>query len=204
MKITVADKELIKAAIFKAESQTSGEIVPVILKESDFYLVSHFRWALLLSVIFPLYCYFFCSFEDISNILLAQGIGLVLGYLIAFIPFLKRLFITQREMVEETHQRSLQIFHENKVSMTKDRTGIIIFISLLERRVDVLADAGINERVEKEYWHNLVNNLLKKIKKKQVIEGMIEAIEHCGDSLKGSFPIQADDINEISNELITD
>ena len=58
MKINEQEKTLIEEAINKAESKTSGEIVPVILAQSDFYPAAHFRLALLCGILFSLICYF--------------------------------------------------------------------------------------------------------------------------------------------------
>jgi len=204
MKINEREKELIKEAIKKAESNTSGEIVPVILDQSDFYPAAHFRLSLLFGIIFALICYYTYDFDDPIILIWIQVPGMILGYLLAFIPFLKRQLISNAEMQEEVYQRALQVFYENKVSMTKDRTGIMIFISLLERRVEVLADCGINEKVEKDYWNNLVNWLIKKIKEGNKIEGLVSAIDTCGKSLMEFFPIKEDDTNEVSDELITE
>jgi len=204
MKITDHDKEVIASVIKHAESKTSGEIVPVILDQSDFYPAAHFRLALVFGIISALICYYTYYFEDPIILIWVQLPGMILGYLLAYIPFLKRLFTTQREMSEEVHQRALEIFYNNKVSITKDRTGIMIFISLLERKVEVLADCGINEKVEPEYWNNLVSALLKKTKEGKIVEGLNCSITECAKSLEIFFPIQDDDENEISNELITE
>ena len=107
-------------------------------------------------------------------------------------------------MAEEVFQRALETFYKHNVSMTKDRTGIMIFISLLERKVEVLADCGINEKVENNYWNQIVTNLVSKIKEGSIAIGLCEAILDCGKSLESSFPIKDNDVNEISNDLITD
>jgi putative membrane protein len=88
--------------------------------------------------------------------------------------------------------------------MTKDRTGIMIYISLLERKVEVLADAGINEQVDADYWDKLVATLLIQISEGKIVDGLVHAISECGKSLEKSFPIQSDDLNEITDDLITD
>ena len=204
MKISDNDKEVIKQAIKEVELKTSGEIVPVILKQSDFYPAAHFRLALIMGILFSIICYYGYDFDDPITLIWIQIPGMVLGYLLAYIPLFKRFFTTSNEIEEEVYQRSLEVFYENKISMTKDRTGIMIFISLLERKVKVLADCGINEKVSKDYWNDLVKNLLSDIKQKNMINGVVKSIQTCGEQLEISFPIKDDDTNEITDELITD
>ncbi len=204
MKINDKDRALINEAIKKAEANTSGEIVPVILQQSDFYPAAHFRLALVVGILFAILCYYNYNFNDPIVLIWSQLPGMVLGFVLAYIPMLKRLFTTKFEMQEEVYQRAIQLFYENKISMTRDRTGILIFISLLERKVEMLADCGINEKVEKDYWEKLVSALVIKIKEGKSTEGIITAINSCGENLANSFPIKADDTNELPDELITD
>jgi putative membrane protein len=204
MIITDKDKEEIKRAIKDVEQRTSGEVVPVILSKSDFYPAAHFRLALIVGYLASIICYYTYDFDDPITLIWIQVPGMVLGYLLAYIPFFKRAFTSSKEIQEEVRQRSLEVFYENKVSMTRDRTGIMIFISLLERKVEVLADCGINEKVSKDYWNHLVDSLSMQIAKKNMIGGVITSIQTCGEALSESFPIKEDDTNEISDELITD
>ncbi len=204
MKITDNDKKLIEDTIKAAESKTSGEIVPVIIKQSDFYPAAHFRLALIFGVLFSIICYYTYDFLDPIILIWIQIPGMILGYLLGYIPFVKRLFITKSKLEEEVHQRAIEIYYDNKVSVTKDRTGIMIFVSLLERKVKVLADCGINEKVEKDFWDTLVQDLVSQIAKNNLTAGLMAAIETCGNKLKKSFPIQKSDINEVSDKLITD
>lgn len=204
MKISKNDREKISEAIRLAEGHTSGEIVPVILSQSDFYPAAHFRLAIILSVSFSLITYYAYDFLDPFILIWMQIPGLILGYLLGFIPSVKALFTTKNEMEEEVHQKAIEVFYHNKVSKTKDRTGIMIFVSLLEHRVEVIGDIGINAVVPANFWEDLVKDLTQSIGKGHITEGIIAAIETCGNSLKGSFPIQKDNTNEVPNNLITD
>jgi putative membrane protein len=204
MKITDQDKIMIKEAVEKAESRTSGEILPVILKQSDFYPAAHFRLAIVMGILFSIIAYNTYDFDDPITLLWVQLPGMITGYALAFIPFFKRLFTTKNEMNEESHQRAIEVYFENKVSMTKDRTGIMIFVSLLEHKVEVLADCGINSKVDKDYWNVLVADLASNIGLGNKTKGMIKAIETCGKSLEKEFPIRSDDTNEVSDNLIVE
>ena len=112
MQITDKDKEIIKNAIKEVELTTSGEIVPVILKQSDFYPAAHFRLALIMGILFSIVCYYSYDFDDPIALIWIQIPGMLLGYLLAYIPFVKRIFTTSREMQEEVYQRSLEVFYE--------------------------------------------------------------------------------------------
>jgi putative membrane protein len=202
MKISENEKQLVKKAIEKAEGNTSGEILPVILKSSDMYPAAHFRGALLLSAISSFLTYLFIDFDDPIVLIWAQIVGLLVGYLLAFIPAIKRILITQREVDEEVYQKALEVFFEHNVSQTVDRTGILILVSTLEHKIEVLADCGINSKVDENYWNDIVKKLIIDIKNKQFIPGICKAIEDCGKKLEENFPRKENDTNEIKDELI--
>jgi putative membrane protein len=203
-KISDESRKKIELAVEQAEATTSGEIVPVILKQSDLYPAGHFRLALVIGVIFSLIYYYGFEFEDSLGLIWVQLPGMLLGYLLAYLPFVKRLVTTSSELQEESYQRAVQVFHEHQVSMTRDRTGIMIFISLLERRVLVMADAGINQSVAPDYWDQIVKRMVDQIKQGDEVGAMVEAIGECGKSLSSSFPRKPDDTNEVKDQLITD
>ncbi len=204
MKITSKDKELIKNVIREAELKTSGEIVPVLLSKSDFYPAAHFRLALFFGLLFAVLTYNFFDFDDPIVIVWAQIPGMIFGYLLAYIPLCKRFASTTSEMEEEVYQRALEVFHQSHVSQTKDRTGIMIYISLLEKRVEIMADNGISSKLPEDYWQEVVSDLILNIRLGQTVKGMAKSISECGNKLIEFFPIQSDDQNEICDELITD
>ncbi len=204
MKINENDLSRIATAVKVAEQNTSGEIVPVILKQSDLYPAAHFRLSLVVGITFAIGCYYGYEFEDPITLLWFQLPGMLIGYLLAYIPQIKRAFSTGQELSEESYQRAVQVFHEHNVSMTRDRTGIMIFITLLERKVYIMADAGINQQVADDYWDQMVATLVESIKNGRAVEGLEEAIKECGNSLSSAFPRQSDDQNEISDDLVTE
>ena len=204
MKITKNDLQQINQVIKKAESKTSGEIVPVILARSDDYLYTHYLSALLTTFI--------------STLLVINGalpklplsptifitIMALIGYTLPTLPLIKRLLLSKKEIEEEVNQKALQTFFANNLHQTKDATGILIFISILERRVQILGDHGINKKVDQNFWDDEVNKLSQSIKNNQVVDGLCQVISILGEKLSESFPIQTDDTNELKNDLVTD
>lgn len=206
MKLTKEEKNKIEEAVKLAESKTSGEIVPVLLKKSDLYPAAHFRSAILFSFILNMCIYYLPIqfLDDPIMFLWGQIIGLLVGYFVGYFSRVKRFLSTRREIREEVHQRAIEAFFDNNLHTTRDRTGILIMVSMLERRAEILADSGIDSLVEKETWGKLLGDLILDIKKNDVVDGFCRAISNCGDILSEKFPIKDDDTNELSNQLITD
>ena len=89
---------------------------------------------------------------------------------------------------EEVHQRALQAFFSHNIHATKERTGILIMVSLLEHRVEILADTGINAKVSKDTWQEVLTGMVSKIKSNELTDGICIAVQECGEILAKDFP----------------
>jgi len=127
---------------------------------------------------------------------------LLFYWLIRQIPGLKRLLIHPEEMGVEVHEKALVSFLEHGLHETRDRTGILILISLFERRVQVLADSGINAKVAEQTWDEIVSLITTGLKKGDACAALCQAISRCGELLQDHFPVRADDTNELPNLII--
>ena len=91
---------------------------------------------------------------------------------------------------------------EEEVFNTRDRTGILIFISLLEHRIEVVGDAGINAAVEPEEWAEVVDRIRDGFRSGRRVEGLVAAVDLCGRLLeKRGVELRADDVNELPDRL---
>lgn len=84
---------------------------------------------------------------------------------------------------------------------TRDKTGILIYVNLLLRKFYVLADSGINEKVEQMIWDNIRNEIQNEFKLGHYTEGLIYGINEVGKVLSEHFPIKPDDVNELTNKV---
>lgn len=217
-KIKLNEKDLarIDSAVKEAESKTSGEIRTALIKESYDYASSELLFSLIGGFIYFMVMLFFVDnvntwlsgvFWDynINYLILFYGVSTfsVIGllYIISNWSFVDRLIVPRSKMQEKVHHRALRHFVESGVSQTRDRTGILIFISLLERRVEILADRGISEYISNERWNELVEHIIEGIRSGKVVDNLIDTINQCGDILKEHFPIKEDDENELSDQL---
>ena len=124
--------------------------------------------------------------------------------LLRAIPALKRLFISQAEMTEEVGEAALTAFFRHRLAETRDRTGILLFVSVYERRAVVLADKGINLKVAPETWRQVVDLVLQGIREGRAAEGLCEAITRCGELVTAQFPVRAGDKDELRNLIVED
>jgi putative membrane protein len=86
------------------------------------------------------------------------------------------------------------------VTETRERSGVLLFLSEAERRVELLADRGIHERVGTEDWQALVNAVVESIRTGHAGDGIASAVDAIGARLAQHFPPSPDDINELPDE----
>lgn len=208
MLFTDAEKENIRQAVAAAEGRTAGEIVPYIIEQSSRYDVAVWRGAsfaavlamALAVIVMQVYqgwglSWLYASGGMVALSLIAGTMGALAA---ANIPPLKRVLAGTALIDRRVHERAMKAFVEEEVFFTKDRTGILLFISLLEHRIEVLGDTGINQKVKPEEWVDVVLRIRKGIRQGHLAEGLVEAIGMCGELLeRGGVAIRPDDVNEL-------
>lgn len=202
-RIFTPEKEArVEEAVARAESRTSGEIVPMVVDRSDAYLHVDFIGALIVQFAAFLAAVWLLPVYDYLSLLAFQVLGLLAGFfLFRYVSPLKRICLSPKVAEEEVFERALRAFREMAVSRTVERTGILILVSLLEHRVQVLADSGINARVKPGTWDEVVEIVLAGIRSGDLCRGLCDAIDRCGEILAVEFPVQPDDVNELHDGL---
>ncbi len=201
-------KNKIKEAVRNAETQSGGEIVTYIAEQSDNY--SNIYWAagffstFLGSSIF-IFLYRFFNVE-ISQGLLFLGAIFLLPLLIVSLLYLfkplRSLLIEEYQKKYYVNLRAKEAFLNQEVFNTVDRTGVLIYISLFEKRVVVLGDTGINKKVSKDKWNNVIKTIVKGIKNDSLIDGIVSGVLLCGTILKeNKVKRRVKDINELDDNI---
>jgi putative membrane protein len=211
-RFSVADLARIKQAVKAAESKISGEIVPVFVERSGTYSVAAFRGAILAGalaflaiILFDRYVPALAVFDPMFIFLIVVGVSVGAFLLVRLVPGLLRLLIRQDEMDQATRHRAEVSFLREEVFNTRQRTGIMIFISFFEHEVIVMADTGISKLVEQKVWDEVVLKIIEQVKKRNMVAGIEAAIQRCGELLlEKGFVITPDDVNELSDDLRTE
>jgi putative membrane protein len=208
-KFSESDLNRIKAAVQEAESKISGEIVPVIVGKSDVYAIAHYKASFILAaiafaliILFDRYAPALSVYDPLLIFLIVLASGFLGAFTARYSAWIKRKLLTQQHMDQATRQRAENAFLEEEVFNTRHRTGIMIFISFFEHEVIVLADSGISKVVEQKEWDKIVSVLTENIRKDKIVEGLEIALKRCGEILlEKGFPIEADDKNELRDDL---
>ena len=102
---------------------------------------------------------------------------------------------------EEPVTKAIQVFEKLKMHETELRNGVLIYLSVKDKKLAIVGDQGIDAAVKDDFWDQIKNNLLENFKKGLYAEGLVEGIHASGEQLKAHFPHQEDDVNELSNEI---
>ncbi len=200
---TAEEKLRIEAAVKHAESRTSGEIVPMVIDESYDYPRAEILGAGLFSLAAATSLSWAFLDESLWHFLWLFALCYFpFKLLIRSLPALKRRLIHPDEISAEVKEQAIIAFLENGLHHTRDETGILILLSLFERRVYVLADRGINDVVPTDTWDGIVNTITSGIHRDETCTALCNAIENCGQLLETNFPVKSDDTDELPNLII--
>jgi putative membrane protein len=201
---TEEEKKRIEAAVCLAEKTTSGEIVPMLVDESYDYPRAEILGAGLFSLAGAVSVSWAFFGESLWHFLWLFALGYFpFKRLIRRLPAFRRRLIHPAEICAEVEEKAIVAFLEHGLHHTRDETGILILISLFERRVHVLADRGINNVVPVNTWDGIVEMITNGMHRGDTCEALCAAIESCGRLLAEHFPVKVDDTNELSNNLTT-
>jgi putative membrane protein len=198
------DRRRIDAAVREAESGTSGEVVVVIVEASDEYAEASWRAAFALASLVLMADLGYRHFATFWLAWNADGVGLALlmagalGYLAGLWPPLRRVLAGRERLSRGVRRAAEAAFARERVFETRDRTGILIFLSLLERQVVVLPDKGIAAKAPEAAWAGVVREVVLGMKADRPAEALAAAVKSCGEILRAAgFTARPDDTNEI-------
>jgi putative membrane protein len=208
------DRQRITRCVQEVEKNTSGEIVPFVKSASYQYPAASLRAALAVSALVAAAAtaadYLFMPWGTLSllNLWVFPSVFaacfLVVYVLTIVAPILKRPFISRAELSEEVEEAAVTAFYRHRLAETRDRTGILLYVSVFERRVVVLADKGINDKVDQETWQQVVDIVLGGIREGRPADALCEAVTRCGELIAAQFPLRAGDKDELRNLIVED
>ncbi len=199
MSITLEFQKKIEAKIIEIEKICSIEFVPVIASRSSTY--HFFRTSLVVSFAFLLFVILtFKEIEPIWALVWSVGIAGFLASLLT-VPSVLRWALPPHLKKAEVMEAAHRFFLEHEVFSTEHRSGIMIFISELERSVFILADRGISLKIPPQEWVELGSKLASDFQSSNPGLSFLGALEHLAVRLAPEFPPYEDDRDELGNQV---
>jgi len=185
------ERARVRAAVDKAESGLAAEIVPCVYAQSSPYPETTWAGAAaaaalacgalyLTDVVHPLW-------TPLTTLILlvpaAAFVGAALG---RWCGPVKRFLLGAHRMDDATSRRAKEVFYDRGIGRTKARDGVLIFATLLERRVVVLADEGVRAKVKPEAWAPAIAAMTAAAAEGRVADGLVAAVEKAAEALRAA------------------
>ena len=220
LKLEATTFDTIKTAVATADTKTTGEIALALTAESARYSVYELMAALCVGVFaFAVLLPFSGMIQQFLDKLMwgaavwhlpaffgisCFGITAILFW-VANVPAVDRLIIPQTVRRRTVYNRALRHFVESGVYATENRSGILIFVSYMEREVRILADTGISAKIDPALWNLIAVDLAEGLGTTDATGAFVRAVERCGQLLEEHFPAPAnaeDNPNELPDGLV--
>ncbi|WP_133254937.1 TPM domain-containing protein [Phenylobacterium hankyongense] len=225
--LSPSDLAAIETAVREAETRTTGEIYCVVAEESSDYGETPLAWAAGVSLLAPALLLLggvHVSAPDLFGGWTAAQVGqaaeraarqaligaivlqaalFVVTLLVVALPPVRRLLTPPAFKRERVRRRAREQFLAKNLHLTRERTGVLIFVSFAERMAELVADEGIAAHAEPRVWDRAMAALTEGLKRGEPAAGFAAAIGLCADVLAERFPARpGDNPNELPDAVV--
>jgi len=202
MRLSPEDRGRVAAAIRRAEERTSGEIFVVVAAQSGDYRMLPILWGALAALLGGFVAAAVNPGMAAGSLALGQGFVFLLLAAAALVPPWRVHFVPRAARHARAAARAREQFLAQNLHATQSRTGVLIYVSLAEHHVEIVADTAIDQKVPQDFWQGIVDLLTAEIAAGRLAHGLVLAIEACGAALAEHFPRRPDDRNELPDRLV--
>jgi putative membrane protein len=200
MSISTQDHDRISIAIRTAEAKTSGEIVCVLARTSSDTTALPVLIAAAAALTLP-WLLVAVTAMTVHRILLLQIVVFSALFVILYLPRVRTALVPRTARRAVAHRVAMEQFATRGIARKKDRSGILIFVSLAERYARIIADEGIAARVPQSEWQAAIDALVAHMRDGRIADGFIAAINVCGIKLATHFPRSEKSRDELPDRI---
>ena len=199
--LNASERRKLTETIKEVESRTDAEVVTVLAGQSDNYLYISTLWAAFLALLIAPLMQFLSWWIEYQQAFTLQWILFIaLAVLFRWRPLTMKL-VPKKVRFWRASNLARRQFLENELHSTKNRLGLLIFVSQAEHYVEILADRGLAEHITNERWQEIVENFIREVKKGKTSEAFVHCVEKCGELLEEAAPVTTIK-NELPNHLV--
>ena len=186
--ISDIDRVRIAGAIREVQKQTQGELVAVIANQADEYRFVPLLWAGGLALLVPLPLMPLVETFSSLQIYEIQIALFLAAALILRWPPIKMRLVPQPLKRQQAGRLARTQFLDRGLHHAKGGMGIMIFVAVAERYVEIMADQGIDDQVPPGTWESIVTDFVATVRAGRVADAFVGAVEECGQHLAEQFP----------------
>ena len=192
----------IAAAIAAAEQGTRAEFVAAIARRADDYRSNSLMAALAGALFGGIAAWTLLPWPGAGETLACELAGFLLVFTLSAFTPLGMLVVPARRKRRRASRLAKLVFLQRGLAGTEEHCGVLFFVSRAERYVEVVADSGIDQAVEPGAWQTIVDAFTASVKRGEVEQGFVAAIEALGAHLARHYPPQGENPNRIPDRLI--
>lgn len=197
IELTEEEKVRVSEAVRAAECRTSAEIVPMLVARSGLYRDAQHRTGLALALLIltgllmgeALWLPWGWHAANAAWLIVATLLAYTIGTWLGMFGAVIRAVTSSERLRRKVQLRAERAFAQHGISQTRERTGVLLMVSLLERRVYVLPDLGIGPKISAAQWDEVVEAVVTKLKANDIAGGLCAGIERCGTILTHVCPV---------------
>jgi putative membrane protein len=179
------------------EAETDAEVVIVVRSRSGTYRDADFLFGAMLSfagLLFLLYSPFdFHHFWVAIDVLLLFLLGF---YASSHTDRVRRLMTTEKRRAAAVRTHAAAMFYEAGIANTETEMGVLVYLSLLEQRLELIADRGVLKAAPPQEWNKRLADLTEAGRKPQ-LRSLTEALRSLGSLLARHIPATGENPNEL-------
>jgi putative membrane protein len=195
------DKARVSAAIREAEARTAGEIYVVVARAAEDFRYVPVVWAALAALLLPWPLHLLTNLAT-STILIIQAVFFVVTAWGLSHPQIRHRVVPGVIAAEAARRHARALFLAHGVHLTKERTGVLIYVAPMTRRVEIVADVAIHEKVGPSAWEELAQQITTAAREQRLVDGVVGAVRRAGALLAEHFPPRGDNPDELSDRVV--
>jgi len=196
-------EDKLEQAIAAVEEKTSAEVVVAIAPSSDAYVDTYLKGGVVISFITLLYLLYAPLYFSEIFVPIIIAVSFSLGALIVrFFPPIKALLISKKRKLHHVNREAHAYFFEKELTETTERTAFLVYISLLEKKCQLIPDKGVESAIPLGEWQELQSHFQQLFTaKKPLPQAIIETLSQMVPYFSQYLPPAEDNIDELPNRL---
>ena len=201
--IDAAGRTSLEGTIAEIERETEGEVVLLVTRACDEYGAAGWKLGVSLAALAYLAAAAAAPGWPLWGYLALQACGLLAGHGLAHLEGVRRWLLPPELVERRLAERARRAFAEQGLERTRARTGVLLLVSTLERRVIVLGDSGIDAALDPdESWQRVIELATEGLRAGRPVDGLDAALRCCGDMLRRHVPARTPRVDQLPNAVV--